>query len=92
MQTACGLRFLTFLLLVGTDEMAVQNAVHHQHVVAARLGVFDVGVLVVGIGGVEVNQVLVLVGLLLLDEFLVFLDGVIFAFGVLEKEEFSARS
>ena len=47
------------------DIVGVQLAVHQKHIVALVLGRLDEGVLLVGVGGVKVNDLLVLVGLVL---------------------------
>ena len=68
--------------------MAVEDGVHHQHVVAFFLGFGDVGVLLLLVGGVEVYQHFVLVFLQRLDAGFVFVEGEIFVVDVLEEREF----
>ena len=67
--------------------MGVQFAVHEQDIVAKVLGRLDVGVLVIGAGGIEEDHFLVLVGLVVLDRLAVILYRVILSVRVLEQGE-----
>ena len=67
-----------------SHEVAVQLAVETEHAVAAVFGGADVGVLSHRVGGVEHHAVAVLVGLVRVDEGLVFVDGEEFVVGVLQ--------
>ena len=69
------------------DEVAVELAVHQQDVVALVLRGLDPAVLLGGLGGVEVDHVLILVGLVRLDGRAVVLQAEVLAFGVLEEGE-----
>lgn len=68
--------------------MAVELPVHNENGVATVGRSLDVAELGGGIGGIEGNDVAVLVGLLGSDEVLVFVDGEVFAVGSLQKAEF----
>ena len=65
--------------------MRIQLAVHQQHVVAEFLGGFYLGVLCFGIGCIERNYLLVLVGLFCLDALAVILETEILSVGVLQQ-------
>ena len=75
------------LLFQHVDHRYVQLAVHEQYVVAFVLGRIDVSVLFVQVVGVEVNQATVLVGLVVLDQCLVFFEGVILVVCILEQSK-----
>ena len=67
--------------------MCIQLAIHQQYVVAELLGSLDLAVLGLGVGGVEINDLLVLVGLLGLDAFAVILEAEELTVGVLKQGE-----
>ena len=75
------------LLFQHVDHRYVQLAVHEQYVVAFVLGRIDVSVLFVQVVGVEVNQATVLVGLIILNQCLVFFEGVILVVCILEQSK-----
>ena len=75
------------LLFQHVDHRYVQLAVHEQYVVAFVLGCIDVSVLFVQVVGVEVNQATVLVGLIILDQCLVFFESVILVVCILEQSK-----
>ena len=53
--------------------MGIQLAVHQENIVALVLGRLDESVLLVGVGGVEIDDLLILVGLVLGDRLAVVL-------------------
>ncbi len=67
--------------------MGIQLAVHQKHIVALVLGRLDESVLLVGVGGVEVNDLLVLVCLVLCDRLAVVLKREVLPVRVLEQGE-----
>ena len=67
--------------------MDVELSVHDEDVVAAILGRLDVAVLLVRVGGVEVDDVVFLIGLLGGDQLAILFEGVIGAVDVLEQGE-----
>lgn len=79
------------LALEHTDEMAVELSVEDEHVVAAVVGRLDEVILGDRVGGIEIDDVAVFVGLVGFDEYLIFVEGEIFALGVFEKHELHGR-
>ena len=75
------------LLLQLSDGVDVELSVHDEDVVAAILGRLDVAVLLVRVGGVEVDDAAFLIGLLGGDQLAILLEGVIGAVDVLEQGE-----
>ena len=73
------------LLLQLSDGVDVELSVHDEDVVAAILGRLDVAVLLVRVGGVEVDDAAFLIGLLGGDQLAILLEGVIGAVDVLEQ-------
>ena len=69
-----------------SDQWCIELTVHEQDVVALLFGSVDVGVLSIRVVGIEIDELAVFVCLLVLDEGLVFVEGVVFAFGVFEEE------
>ena len=77
-------QFLVLLLRL-THGMYIQFAIHQQHVIALRLGTFDIGIVRIRIMGIERHQVTVLIGLIILDLRLIILQRRILTFDILEK-------
>ena len=75
------------LLFQHVDHRYVQLTVHEQYVVSFVLGRIDVSVLLVQVVGVEVNQTAVLVGLIILNQCLVFFESVILVVCILEQSK-----
>ena len=67
--------------------MHVQFAVHQQHVIPLRFRALDIGVVRVGVVGIEQNEVAVLVRLRLFHLLFVLLEGGVFAVEVLQKRK-----
>ena len=75
------------LLLQHRHHRHIQLAVQQQHGVALVLGCLDVAVLVVLVRGIEVHELAILVGLVVLDERLVLLIGEMLALDILHQGE-----
>ena len=67
--------------------MGCQHAVHQQHIVALLLRLGDIGVLLLGVVGIEVDDVLVLVGLQGLDFIAVVVQTEELSLGVFQQSE-----
>ena len=78
---------LLVLRLVPVDVVAVQLAVHHQHVVPLAFGRFEERVLLHGIVHIEEHHRLVLVGLVLLHLLDVLFGGEILTFDILPEHD-----
>ena len=75
------------LLLQRLDAGHVELSIEQEHGVALVLCSLDVAVLLVLVGGIEVDEIAVLVLLACLDERLVFVEGKVFALRVLHQRE-----
>jgi len=64
-----------------------QDVIQHQHVIPLCAGRLHKGVLLLGMVRIQIDQVLVLVGLLLFNQLFILLRSEIFPFSVLEEEE-----
>ena len=62
-------------------------SVHHQHGIAFGLCTFNEGVFGLLVVGIQIDQIAVLVGLVVLDERLVFLIGKELAVHILQQSE-----
>ena len=75
------------LLLQHAHHGSVELTVEQEYIVSLRLGSFDVAVLLVFVGGVEVYKVAFLVGLCVLDKVAVFVVCEVFAVNVFEQSK-----
>ena len=82
-EAAMLLAAIAKFLLQHAYQSRIKLAVHQQDTVTIILGFLDIGVLANSVVGVEINEVTVLVGLIVLDEALIFLQCVILALAVL---------
>ena len=67
--------------------MRVEDAVHQQDIIAFLLGLGDVGVLFVDVSGVQIDDVLVLVGLQSLDLVAIVVQLEVLSFSVFQQSE-----
>ena len=70
-----------------THQWSVQLSVHQQDAVAFLLGSLDVSVLGIWVIGIQIYKLAVLIGLVVLNEGLVFIQREVFAFCILQQEE-----
>ena len=75
------------LLLQCLDGGHVELAVEQQHTVALVLCSLDVRILLLLVGGIEIDELVVLIFLVGLDKGLVFVEGEVLAFSVLHQGE-----
>ena len=76
------------LALPEAHHRHVQLAVQQQHIVALCLGRLDVGVLLLGVGSVQIDQIAIFVSLVGTDERLVLVVSVVLTIGVLQQGKF----
>ena len=74
-------------LLKHRSRWHVEFAVHHQHAVALCLGSLYVAVLLFLVGGIQIDEITVFVGLVVLYECAVFVEGEVLALCVLHHGE-----
>ena len=75
------------LLFELTHQRSIELSIEQERIVALRLCSFDVRELRLAVVGVETHQLLILVGLVLLDGFAIFLVGISLTVNVFEKSE-----
>ena len=75
------------LLLQHPDQVHIQGTIEQEHAVPLVLGRADVAILTIRILRIEMDHLLVLIGLVALDQSLVLLESVKLLIGVLEEQD-----